>query len=551
MAVVHPITGGVPSKPTHKWFPSFRLLTASLLCLCFASVHMMNSNLGMAIVCMVNSTEYTDNSDVDSTNSSQSLSEFLSETQMDLSNSFESSLDQHWIAPKVSWTSDQQGYIFSAFNLGLLTMLGTGLLADKFNAKYMIIGSVVLAAMANVLIALGSPVSFYLAVIGRFLVGVSDSLLQPSVNSLLTRWFPTTERSYALGLATGGRQLGTLVIVPIAGALCSQTKLFGGWPSIFYVSAASGLVFVLVYTIIGADKPSKQLCISDSELKFITVCNSHENIGKKRTERKVPWLSILTSMPVWASVVSVICHEFPLMTMIMFLPSYLHDVHHYTATENGILSALPTASLWVSKLLSSYVNTWLQKKTKLQQTVICKLLNSIGSIGLAAFLVASTTIDSSHASIAVIFLCASMASAGLHTPGCQTALVSIAPAFSGAITGLAFFFVASAGIANPLLTKWIVQSGTHTEWNLVFYISTVIALIPVVVFNIWGSTDVQVNFDWKASFFSVQHLCWAKAPQAYLDTTGLKADKRVVAYVVPNIERKQSERISAISLSVS
>lgn len=64
--------------------------------------------------------------------------------------------------------------------------------------------------------------SVYFAIVGRFLVGVSDSLLQPSVNSLLTRWFPSAERSYALGLATGGRQLGfflTLILLT-----CKTTK---------------------------------------------------------------------------------------------------------------------------------------------------------------------------------------------------------------------------------------------------------------------------------------------------------------------------------------
>lgn len=29
------------------------------------------------------------------------------------------------------------------------------------------------------------------------------------------------------------------------------------------------------------------------------------------------------------------------------------------------------------------------------------------------------------------------------------------------------------------------------EWNIVFYISTVIALIPVLIFSLWGSADVQ------------------------------------------------------------
>lgn len=51
-----------------------------------------------------------------------------------------------------------------------------------------------------------------IAIGGRLLVGVSDALLQPAANSLLTRWFPPSERSYALGLATGGRQIGMSIV---------------------------------------------------------------------------------------------------------------------------------------------------------------------------------------------------------------------------------------------------------------------------------------------------------------------------------------------------
>jgi len=55
-------------------------------------------------------------------------------------------------APKVRWSSEDQGWIFAAFNAGLLCMLVTGWLADKLNAKYMIIGSVLIASFANFVI---------------------------------------------------------------------------------------------------------------------------------------------------------------------------------------------------------------------------------------------------------------------------------------------------------------------------------------------------------------------------------------------------------------
>ncbi|VDK43466.1 unnamed protein product [Gongylonema pulchrum] len=56
----------------------------------------------------------------------------------------------------------------------------------------------------------------------------------------------------------------------------------------------------------------------------------------------------------------------------------------------------------------------------------------------------------------------------MHTPGVQTALVQLAPPYSGIITGISFFVVAWFGIANKLLTKLIVQQGTSAEWSKVF-----------------------------------------------------------------------------------
>ncbi|GMS80520.1 hypothetical protein PENTCL1PPCAC_2695, partial [Pristionchus entomophagus] len=481
MSSVHPISDSLPGlapplprPPPHRWFPSYRSLTAILLCVCFAAIHMMNCNLSMSVVCMINTTE-TDRERVrhDGGFSSNETGFIRLEGHADL----------------VNWTPEEEGIIFSAFNLGLLFMLITGVLADKLNAKWMILGSVAIAVLATMMIPILTT-SFYWAVLARFLIGLSDAMLQPAVNSLLTRWFPASERSYALSIATGGRQLGTLMITPVAGALC-QSTLFGGWPAIFVLSALAGVVFIAIYLFLGADKPSKLSCISEAELKFITMANTAEDCGKKRNERKVPWKRILLSGSVWSAVVAVVCHEFPLMTMIMFLPSYLHDVHHYTATTNGLLSSLPTLALWIAKILSSYCDTWLKKHTRWSASAICKFLNGIGSLGLGVFLYATTLLDASHAWLAVLFLCLSMFFAGLHTPGCQAALVAIAPAYSGAVTGLAFFFVASSGIVNPILTKWIVQNQSAEEWNLVFYISTVFALLPCITFSVWGTADIQ------------------------------------------------------------
>lgn len=68
-----------------------------------------------------------------------------------------------------------------------------------------------LVVVSNVAVPLVSHISVWLTVAARLLTGIADALLQPSTSAILTRWFPPSERAAAIGVVTGGRQLGTLM----------------------------------------------------------------------------------------------------------------------------------------------------------------------------------------------------------------------------------------------------------------------------------------------------------------------------------------------------
>lgn len=57
--------------------------------------------------------------------------------------------------------------------------------------------------------------------------------------------------------------------------------------------------------------------------------------------------------------------------------------------------------------------------------------------------------------------------------------------------GISFFIVAWFSICNKILTKWIVQNGTQEEWGIVFFVSSGVAFLPVIVFSLWGSNERQ------------------------------------------------------------
>lgn len=96
----------------------------------------------------------------------------------------------------------------AAQNVGCLIMLFTGRHADRLNGKWTVAIGLLITVISNLLTPFLAQKSIGYAVFARILTGVSDAFISPSINSMITRWFPPKERPFAIGFVTGGRQLG-------------------------------------------------------------------------------------------------------------------------------------------------------------------------------------------------------------------------------------------------------------------------------------------------------------------------------------------------------
>lgn len=90
----------------------------------------------------------------------------------------------------------------------------------------------------------------------------------PTINVLLSKWAPLSEKSRLVSFVFSGTQFASLVMLPTAGLLASSS---GGWPAIFYVSGAIALLWVLIWSLIGANSPADHQTISSTERNFIIV----------------------------------------------------------------------------------------------------------------------------------------------------------------------------------------------------------------------------------------------------------------------------------------
>lgn len=83
---------------------------------------------------------------------------------------------------------------------------------------------------------------------------------------LLSKWAPATEKGRLVSFVFSGTQFGSLAMLPMAGLLASSA---GGWPAIFYVGGVVALVWVLIWSLYGANSPAEHQSISVAEKQYI------------------------------------------------------------------------------------------------------------------------------------------------------------------------------------------------------------------------------------------------------------------------------------------
>ncbi|MFH4978389.1 hypothetical protein AB6A40_005098 [Gnathostoma spinigerum] len=128
-----------------------------------------------------------------------------------------------------------QSLLYSAtFYGGFVTTLPTGYIADRFGPKYLLQVATADYTVVTLLSPFLAEYSFNAFLAARITMGLGEGLMMPTMSSMASRWFPSSERSTMVALYTSGTQLAGAFSTPVASTLCQLNSL-GGWHSIFYV----------------------------------------------------------------------------------------------------------------------------------------------------------------------------------------------------------------------------------------------------------------------------------------------------------------------------
>ena len=360
------------------------------------------------------------------------------------------------------WNETTKGYVLSSFFIGyLMLQIVSGALANKYGGKIVLGMSVVWWSIFTVLTPPAALFSFPALIAARIALGLGEAAVFPASVNMIGRWVPAEKRSRAVALCISGLSLGTVVSLPLTGALVRSH----GWPSPFYVFGVVGLVWAVIWYF--SVRPGRSPHIP------------HDEVAARAP---IPWKRILSAAPVWAIFACHFANNWILYLLLAWLPSYFKSTFGVSLTNAGLLSAAPWMVTFVTANVSGVLADNMLSSGR-SATFVRKLLQTLGTGGSALCLLLLPHVGS--ATGAVIVMCCASGMLGL----CQAAFPAngfdIAPRYADVIWGISNTFGTIPGIAGVAITGWLVDR--TGSFNTPFVVAAGIGLAATMIYLAFGS----------------------------------------------------------------
>ncbi|CAJ0947075.1 unnamed protein product, partial [Mesorhabditis belari] len=417
----------------------------------FANIYAMRANLSVAIVEMTSGTDNERNGTI-----------------------------THIDGEFSEWTPMIQGVVLGSFFYGyIITQIPGGFLAHRYGGKLVFVGGVAGTAFFTLLTPPFAKMGYMMIIFARFMEGLLEGVTYPAMHVVWSHWAPILEKTKLATFAFSGSYFGTVVAMPLS-------AFFGqhfGWPMIFYFFGLAGLLWCYIWWKQVAETPSNDLKITTDELTLLQrdAVNTNTYI--------VPWRLILRSKPVWAIVIAHTCQNWGFYTMLTNLPRVLKDLAEYQLEKAGFVAGLPYLVMGFLLIWAGQFSDHLRKERGMTTVRVRKFFGVVGFLGQAVTLIAASLASSSTWLVGWITL--SMGFGGFTWAAFSVNHLDLAPQYAGHLMALSNTIATLPGMISPLIVGAVVVDASVAQWNVIFYITTVIYLIGAFMYARWASGEIE------------------------------------------------------------
>ena len=361
----------------------------------------------------------------------------------------------------------QMGYVFSAFTLAYaLFEVPSGWLADRFGSRLML--SRIVVWWSALTAATGAAQGFASLIAVRWLFGMGEAGVFPSLTRAFGRWLPARERGAAFGLTLMAAALGGAVTQPLVVALLGRFT----WREAFPIFGAVGLFYAAAWYAWFRDDPHEHRSVNAAELAVI-------GSDLPAAHPAVPWARLLRSRNLAALCAMYFGAIYGWYFYLTWLPTYLLRARGFDLSAIGWLAALPLLGIASGSLVGGFLADVLTRRFGARVG-----LRTPGVIGLplaALAIVSALLAQDPRTSAWCLAAAAGLAALGV-APGWSVCL-AIGGRHAGVVSGAMNSFGNLGGVTSPIVVGWSLTWWSSWETPLytvaAFYVFSALCWLRV------------------------------------------------------------------------
>jgi ACS family sodium-dependent inorganic phosphate cotransporter len=379
------------------------------------------------------------------------------------------------------WSESVKGLVLSSFFVGyLLFQVPSGSLANRYGGKLVLGAAVVWWSIFTLATPAAALLSLPVLVAARIGMGLGEAAMFPGAYGLYRHWVPVSERSRAVGMLVSGIPVGTLFALTTTGWLVVRY----GWPVVFYLFGAVGLLWCVAWFALVVDDPRHHPKIEPAELDLLAAECSEPRAIATRT----PWRRLLAAPAVWALIFNHFASNWILYLLLSWLPSYFRSAQDLSIQSAGLYSAAPWLTMFVmANVAGMFADRLIRRGLSL--TTVRKLMQTVGLIGPSVFLILASS--AATPGTALLLMCGALGTLACTWSGYAPNHLEIAPRHAAVLMGITNTAGTIPGIVGVAITGWLVQvTGTYAA---AFALAAAVSVSGALVWLAFGTSRRVVD----------------------------------------------------------
>ena len=372
------------------------------------------------------------------------------------------------------------GYLLSAFSWSYVALqIPGGWLLDRQGSRrvyqWSLLGWSAFTIFQAGVGLLGTARAAATALFGlRLGLGAAEAPSFPANSRIVAAWFPTAERGMASAIFNASQYFSTVLFYPVMGIVTHHL----GWPWVFVVMGALGLVFGLAWNRL-VYEPADHPLANAAEVDYIRRGGGLVDLDRSGTAapaRPGLVLDLLRQRMLLGIFLGQYCINVLTWFFLTWFPIYLVRERGMSILQVGFVAVLPALCGFIGGILGGWVSDTLLRRGVPLSTA--RKVPIVAGLLLSTAIVGCNYVSAQWAVIALMSL--AFFGKGVGALG-WAVMADVAPReATGLAGGLFNTFGNLAGIVTPIVIGYILQSTGSFEGALVYVGAH--ALLAVVSF---------------------------------------------------------------------